>query len=229
MKKLLYCVAIALAFTACDKGLERHSITILNPASGLNSHYADATLDSVYFYTFDSYESSCDQNWLTLDPVKKKANLPNTYYDMYVVSIPVTFAPNTTESVRTAYVKVHNYGQDWDQTVTVGFVQLGWLNVLRPQPDYVYNDSHVIDKANFLLTDSAEQQLDSIAFSVEKAWTLAASDFVTPQVTQGEGGDHIVRLNLTPNTTGQERTATLLLQSSGVTTPIKVTQKAPEQ
>ena len=44
--------------------------------------------------------------------------------------------------------------------------------------------------------------------------------------TSGAGGDEVVkvRLTLTPNQTAEERIDTLLLQSSGVTTPIYVRQ-----
>ncbi len=229
MKKLLYCIAVALGFVSCAKEMENHAITITRPSQASTLFYADAAKDSLMFYTFDSYESSSSQDWLVLDPVRSKASLPNTYYDMYVVTIPFTLQPNTTGTSRTALVTVHNFGNDWDQNVSVEYVQYGWHNIVRPTPDYTYGNSRLPEAAAFVLQDTATQVRDSIMFSVNDAWTLTASDFVTPEVTSGNSGIATVRLTLTPNTADQERSTTMYLQSSGVTTPILVKQSAKKQ
>ncbi len=226
MKKLFYCVAIALAFMSCAKDMENHAIFVDRPSSAITYCYADAMEDSIVFRTFDSYKATSDQPWLKLDAKMAQATLPNTYYNMYIVPIPFTVQSNTTDSTRIGYITVHNFGKDWDQKAGIGFVQYGWLNVMRPAPDFTYSGG-IARKADFLLQDSATQQLDSIAFNVQREWTLSGtSDFVTPQQKEGKGGTHVVYLSLTPNTTGQERTATFYLESSEAKTPIVIKQKS---
>ncbi len=229
MKKLLYSIAIVLGFISCGKDMENHGITIYRPTAATTFFYADAAKDSVVFTTFDSYESSSSQDWLVLDPTRRGASLPNTYYDIYVVAVPFTVQPNTTGTSRTTLVTVHNFGKDWDQNVSVEYVQFGWHNILRPIPEYASQNSRLPETATFVLQDTATQLRDSIIFSVNDAWTLTASDFVTPEVTSGNGGMDTVRLTLTPNTTGEERTTTMYLQSGGVTTPVQVKQAAKKQ
>ncbi len=229
MKKLFYYVAIALAFMSCAKDMENHAIFVDRPTSVITYCFADAVTDSIVFRTFDSYKATSNQQWLALDAKMAQATLPNNYYNMYIVSIPFTIQSNATGSTRIANVTIHNYGKDWDQKAGVNFVQYGWLNVMHPAPDFTYAEG-IARKADFLLQDTARQLTDSIVFNVQREWELSGtSDFVTPQMTQGEGGTHVVRLSITPNTTGQERTATFYLKSSEVTTPIQIKQKAEKK
>ncbi len=229
MKKLFYCAALALALVACDDEQSRHQITVVYPSNnGYGVGYADQTLDSIVLYTFDSYKCTVTQgdDWFTLDDNWKQATIQNSYYNMFVASIPVYMETNTTDTSRVAYVNINNYGDDWNETVGLGYVQLGWLNVTRPTPQYVYLD-YIPNQAVFAMSDSADVTVDSIAFTVEGNWTLESdASFVTPAASSGSAGEQVVRLSLSENNTSATRSATLTLTSNGVSTPITLVQGA---
>lgn len=231
MKKLFYGVALALTFVACNKETSQHQIAVLHPSyNGMGAVYADHTQDSIVLMTFDSYRTTVREggDWLTLDPVMKEQEVKYSYENRYVFTIPVEMSVNTTGDARDAIVDINNYGQDWNWTVNTGFRQYGWLDISLPTPSYYTTDDNH-RRALFELTDSAAQVADSISFRTEKAWTLTSKqNLVTMDRAAGEGSEDytLVRLTLTPNLTREERIDTLLLQSSGVTTPIFVRQAA---
>lgn len=235
MKKLFYGVALAVTLVACNKEISRHQIAVIYPSfNGQKAVYADHTQDSIILLTFDSYRSIVygADDWFTLDPVMKDMEVKYSYDNMYRFVIPVEMDVNATGSSRTARVDINNYGVDWNQTVSTGFHQYGWLEVSRPMPVYVTSEDNQQRKALFELKDSATQVADSIEFRTEKAWTLTSKqNLVTMDKTSGEGGEEytMVKLSLLPNLTDKECIDTLLLQSSGVITPIYVKQAAAKK
>ena len=81
----------------------------------------------------------------------------------------------------------------------------------------------------FCLTDSATWLVDSLSFTTQKAWTLtlknqADSEWITAEQTSGAAGHHLVTLNMTENTSAEERKATFVLSSSDINTEIIVCQ-----
>lgn len=231
MKRFFYGIALALTLAACNKETNQHQIAILHPSfNGSAAFFADHTRDSIVLLTFDSYRCIMrnGDDWLALDPEKKEQEVKYSYYNYHIFSIPVEMTVNTTGNAREAVIDINNYGTDWNQTVTTGFYQYGWLNVSRPVASY-YTSEDNQRRALFELKDSAAQVADSIFFSTEKEWTLTSKqNLVTMDKTSGEGNEKstMVRLALTPNLTQEDRIDTLLLQSSGVTTPIYVRQSA---
>lgn len=229
MKKLFYGIVLALTFTACNKEIGQHQIAVLHPSfNGLAPVYADHTQDSIALMTYDSYRCNVREgdDWFTLDPKMKELEVKYSMYSRYIFVIYADMEVNTTCAARRAQVDINNYGEDWNQTVQTGFIQYGWLNVSRPEPSYLTSEDNQ-RRALFELKDSATQVSDSIFFCTERAWTLTSKqNLVTMDKTSGAGGDEVVkvRLTLTPNQTAEERIDTLLLQSSGVTTPIYVRQ-----
>ncbi len=234
MRKFIGCVAIAMALVACDKENSRHEIVIAHPGGGsYGLLYADQTKDSVVFYTFDSYKATVmeGRDWTTLDKNMEKADIENIYNALFHVSIPVTFAVNTTGESRMNHIVINNYGDGWNESVSTGFMQVGWLNVTRPMP--VVTESNQLNyKATFDLKKDAKETLDSICFYVNGDWSMSVDkSFVTLSQTTGMGGNNLqnVKLTLLPNEASESRQATIILESSGVKTPITVTQEAAKK
>lgn len=226
MTKVLYSLIFVLMFVGCKQQNEHHAMNILHPASGYNIHYADQTSDSITFLTFDSYRATTEAEWLQLDPMKAKGNISNSYYNMVGISIPFSLSPNSTGKSRMAIVNIRNYGQDWDQHVQVGCIQLGWLNIYRPEPKSD-TESSIPSIVSFNLVDSAYTLQDSLRFYVEKEWSIELFDeqqFVTPNRISGDAGDNMVRLTLKENESTQERRAKVVLHSSGVSNEINIIQ-----
>lgn len=234
MKKLFYGVALALALVACNKETGNHQIAIVYPGYyGQKTVFADHTQDSIAILTFDSYRCMAQgaDDWFTIDPTMKEQTVNYSFDKMWQFVIPVEMTVNTTGGARSVIVNINNYGKDWNQTVQTGFYQCGWLNVGYPAPTY-YTSEDNRRCATFELQDSAMQVSDQIEFCTEQAWTLTSKqNLVTLDKTSGEGSDEFtqVKLSLTPNLTAEERHDTLLLQSSGVTTPIYVKQAAAKK
>ncbi len=231
MKKAFFVVLAVLTLAACDKESYRHAISVSRPYSGqYGVAYADQTLDSIVFETFDSYRASSNASWLTLDPQMAEQKIPNSYWNMWQIVLPFSLSPNTTNETRDAIVSVNNYGDDdWNQTVQVSYLQLGWLNITRPAAAFEAYTSFP-RTAEFELTDSATQAADSLVFSVYADWTLSCtSSFVHLATTSGKAGKNVVNLTLDANEGTADRTDTIKLVSNGVTTPIALKQTGKKE
>ncbi len=212
--------ACSQGLVSCDKDDYRHAITLTYPPSGtFGTLWADQPGDSVSFNTFDSYEVSSQESWITITPSQAKGTINNTYYDMWAVCVTFSAEPNTTGKTRVGTVDIYNYGDDWEQTITASYLQYGWLNVTRPTGQYTLSQERYRETASFELTDSAMQVTDTITFTVYGNWTMeCSSDFVTLGRTEGGEGSFIVPLTLEPNETKAPRTATISLTSTPTST-----------
>ncbi len=232
MKKTLFpllCVAVALA--SCNKESYRHNIYITYPAANISEFYADQTQDSIVFATFDSYKASASADWVTIDPDMASGDIPNAYYYMVEVSIPLTFEPNTEGKTRECRVDIYNYGEnDWAETVSAVFRQLGWLNITNATITYgEYTDTassySYPQTATFELSDSATQVADTLEFTVYGDWTLGhEADFFSIETTSGNAGHNVVPIVLQTNGEEGERSADIVLTSRGVATTVRLTQ-----
>ncbi len=223
-------------FVACDNDSYRHEITLSHPPMGTLGIYvyADQPKDSVVFATFDSYQATSDVNWITVDPERASMKIENSYWTMWGVTIPLTFEPNTTGVTRYGAVNVRNYGDDWDVTVTAGYLQLGWHDVTSGSIVYeteasLYGSTYPLT-ASYKMTANANQVTDTLSFTVYNTWELECeSDFVKVGTLSGEEGHNVVTLTFNENESEEDRTADIFLKSSGATTKITLTQNGAEE
>ena len=232
MKKAFAFMAFVMMLTACDKETYRHAISVLRPSSGrYGVAYADQPSDSIVFSTFDSYRAIVGSApWLTIDPQMAQCEIPNNYWYCWEVVLPLDLQPNTSGETRDAVVSINTYGaDDWNQTVQVGYLQLGWLNVTRPVAN-VGTYTSFPRKADFLLTDSATQVADSLVFSVYGDWSVSTtSTFIHLAQTEGVKGNNVVHFTLDVNEDTSDRNDTIKLTSRGVTTPIAIKQTGKKE
>lgn len=227
MKKILFPLVTAMLLAACKKDAETHHINILHPTGGtMGVVYADQTLDSIVLVTTDSYRCSSTESWMSIDPKIGTKTLQNLYQTVHIIPVPVTFEVNMTGAARIGNVNIYTYGNDWNQQITTGFVQMGWPNIQRPAALITYNEAKP-GKAIFELVLPAQEVKDSLIFDVRENWTLEGNGaFVTPASRSGRNGRNVVMLSVEPNATKDARTDTFVLTTSGLSTTIKVTQQA---
>ena len=215
---LLACSMLTLLYS-CVSDPERHQ---LSPVEKSFILYADQTIDSLLFYTFDSWTATRQPNcdWMAF-ATDSSANIKYDYSKRYFCRVVVSFKPNTTGKTRYSYVLVESY----DYSYSSPFVQLGMLNVSHPAytPDsWLDEQSGIPESVHFTLTDSANWTTDSICFTVENSWRLLPVGETLPDwltlndKNYGSRGKHTVNLTLTENTdTENGREAMLRLISSG--------------
>ncbi len=236
MKKTLLLLLAVAMFVACDKDSYRHEIVLEHPAQGaLGAYvYADQPKDSVVFATFDSYETTTQTSWITIDPDLAALKIENSYWVMWRIAIPLTFEPNTLDQTRYGTISIHNYGDGWNATVTAGYLQLGWHEVTSGNIVYdtyteVYNSSYP-STAHYTMSELAGQLSDTLSFTVHDTWELECqSDFMKLGATSGGAGHNTVDLTFTENVSSEDRSDSILLKSSGATTTIIVTQSGVQE
>lgn len=217
MKKLTYFSAALVCagmIAACSPAESTtHGLTVAYPA-GEREVYADATLDSLRFITFDSWKVTIDNEWIHANSKDMSNTVPPGY--MEVKSIKLNMDPNTTGLDRTGYLTINAY-----RTHRIPYTQLGYLNITRP----LYNKETL-----FTVRDSANAKLDSISFDVSGNWTLAFKEekewiaFAEEATLSGAPGKHTVVYQLKDNNSGANREAVIQLTSKTVCTNIKVVQ-----
>ncbi|MCR4921151.1 MAG: hypothetical protein K5945_05515 [Bacteroidaceae bacterium] len=225
----LLAATFATALSSCMNDPERHELQMVYPVSSYL--FADQTVDSLMFLTFDNWKVSLDESdWISVVG-PKSGEFKYDYYTQHIIKVDLAMQPNTTGVTRRGYVRVNSYKYEG----YASYVQYGFLEVTRPEytPKSYLGEYNTIPKTvEFCLTDSASWELDSLSFYTEKPWTLTFKDpndstWVKPQMMSGEAGPSRVNLNLVPNT-ADERKATFVLTSSGISTEISVCQLAPE-
>lgn len=232
MKKfLLFAVATAaFLFTSCNKESTYHTLGIVYPTQFSSAViYADQKVDSITFQTTDEVRLDPTNNWILIDDSLRHIQVENYYRLVYVLTLPVRFAANTTGEIRQGEVKVSSTGDnDWDQSAYASYTQLPWHKIYRPAPAYSYADYQIKD-AKFELTDSATQAVDTLRFTTYENWTLTDAEFAHPASLSGKPGNQTVLLTIDPNTTAEERTSTIVLESRGVKTNIFVKQEGKKE
>lgn len=220
---LLACAVPALVIS-CSNEIETHELTPVDKPYVL---YADHTLDSLLFYSFDSWTATPQVDWLSIygDSHTEIKN-DNT---KYFWTIHVSVKPNATGQTRKGSVLVQSYDYSYSSPV----IQLGLLNLSHP--DYIVDSwldekARIPEVAHYELIDSAHWTSDSICFTVENSWELAfegeAPNWLSYDRMFGSSDEHYrVNLTLERNTDREnERRATLRLTSGEVSNIITVRQ-----
>ena len=226
MKKTLFLIFGLLPFVlSCVKDPETHQLLLENSFTTL---YADQTIDSVVFYTFDSWSVVSAADWLTIDgPSEGKIQYNNSR--RYRCRAGLVVSPNTTEVTRVGKVHVNSYKYPGN------FVRLqyGYLNISRPLctvEEFMDEAQTVPKKVHHTLTVNAQTDEDSLCFVVQNYWSLAfegeTPEWLTLEKTQGERGKNSVKLSFSENTDATKtREAKLRLTSGQVSNLITIQQK----
>ena len=227
MKKTLFLICGLLPFVlSCVKDPETHQLLIENRFATL---YADQTIDSVVFYTFDSWSAASATDWLAIDgPSEGKIQYNNSR--RYRCRAGLIVSPNTTGVTRDGYVYVNSY----DYSSTFVRVQYGYLNISRPLctvEEFMDEAQTVPKKVHHTLTVNAQTDEDSLCFVVQNYWSLAfegeTPEWVTFEKTQGERGKNSVKLSFSENTDATKTREAKLRLTSGVVSNIITIQQKP--
>lgn len=220
---LLICSLLSV-FTSCVNSPERHELTPVDQSIIL---YADETIDSLRFFTFDSWTVTPEVDWIKVDG-KSHLDIVNDYMVRYFCRVFLTVEPNTTNQTRVGTVLVESY----DYSYSAPFVQLGLLKVSHPGyvvDSYLDEQSGIPDVAHYELVDSANWTEDSICFKVENNWDLVfvgeKPEWIDIDKTTDLPGKYKVNLTLVPNEdTENGRETKLRLISDKVSNEIIVRQ-----
>ena len=224
LKTLLLACSLLPIFASCISDPERHE---LSPVGSSIILYADHTVDSLQFYTFDSWTVTPKDSWITVDG-DSHMDLDYNYSIGYLCKVFLKIQPNTTGKTRCGTVLVQSYKYSYSSP----FVQLGILKITHPAytaDTWLDEQSGIPEVAHFELVDSAHWTRDSICFNVQKDWKLEFEgrqpEWITLGDTTFQNGEYKVSLTLDPNTdTESDRQAKLKLISGEVTNEIVVRQ-----
>lgn len=224
LKTLLLACSLLSIFASCISDPERHE---LSPVGSSIILYADHTVDSLQFYTFDSWTVTPKDNWITVDG-DSHMDLDYNYSIGYLCKVFLKIQPNTTGKTRCGTVLVQSYKYSYSSP----FVQLGILKITHPAytaDTWLDEQSGIPEVAHFELVDSAHWTSDSICFTVQNNWDLVfdgePAEWLTLDKTTDLKGKYKVYLTLVPNTDTEEgRSTKLKLTCNGVTNEIVVRQ-----
>lgn len=225
LKSLLLVCSLLPFIAACINDPERHE---LRPVGSSIILYADHTIDSLRFYTYDRWTVTPQDNWISVDG-DSHVDLNYDYSISYLCRVFLKIQPNTTGKTRCGTVLVQSYKYSYSSP----FVQLGILKVTHPAytvDSYLDEQSGIPDVAHFVLVDSAHWTNDSICFTVQNNWDLVLEGDPKPEWISYDKmtdlkGKYRVNLTLDPNTdTENERVAKLKLTCNGVSNEIVVRQ-----
>ncbi len=241
MRSSLLGIAILMTtmfFQSCLSDPDRHQLIVTYPDNTLL--YADATVDSLMFYTFDSWEVYPNCTWIEVDG-ESKVTLPYDYNKNYLCKVLLALQPNTTGKTRMGTVTVNSYDYSARGLYTqLSFLHVTNLNYTVGEDGYVTSPYdgvtvNIPQNVNFFMADSAFVTQDSICFTVEKSWTLSTPDgselpaWFQLEKTSGRAGHQNVAVTLEENPFYEDRKTTVRLSSSGVNTDISITQFAKKK
>lgn len=225
-RTLLLACSLLPFLASCVSDPENHQLAPVEQSIIL---YADQTVDSLSFYTFDSWTVTPQVDWITIDGPSHQ-DIIYDYSKCYLCKAYLKVQPNTTGKTRTGKVLVQSY----DYSYSSPLIQLGLLNVSHPQPtidSWLDEQSRIPEVAHYELIDSAHWISDSICFNVQKDWSLSFADETAPDWLVIDNtpiisnGHYRVGLTLAENTdTENDRKATLRLTSGKVSNLITVRQ-----
>ncbi len=222
---VLFLAAMAVAFASCSKEGDNHVLDVVYPKP-YTVLYADHVKDSIIFTTLDSYSIDTYDTWVALVGEKSYTFDYNSSY-AYNFIRQLEFQPNTSGVTRVTVVGINSY----EYQSGGRYYQLGFLNIKHPAPmPKEYVAFGIPKEVTFSLADSADVQIDSLAFNVVDTWDVSFEDgvgqeWISLDRTNGSGGDAKVKLSLSPNKDMEnDRKATLVISSNGVENKIEVTQ-----
>lgn len=171
--------AFALLFGSCVKDSYRHQVQVFYPSTH-RYIYADRTIDSLVFLTFDSYRYYPDRdnsdNFISIDPEMDHKEIPNYYNQGWFITLPVYFKQNATDKIRHGYVCINSYAEGFNETVYASYYQVNWHNVLRPDGLPIYGKNSEMIGCTHTLLAKAEQETDTIKFIAYDSWELTSEN-----------------------------------------------------
>ena len=225
MKKAYFLSAIAasiLLITSCHSDPENHLLNIVYP-NPYGIIFADQENDSVIFESFDSYNITSQDEWISV-VAGSSYEVDYDYRNLYAFTSLLSFTPNTTGRTRVGSIRIDSY----DYSTAALFYQYGFMNIVHPEP----SETAVPDSASFDLYVPFIATEDSICFNVSKPWTLefaenADNTWATLDKVQGAAGKSKVTVSITPNPdTDKSRVTVLALKCGQVTNLINIRQAA---
>ena len=122
--KLLFACGLLPLLASCIGDPETHALIPVEESIML---YADQTVDSLRFYTFDSWTVTPQEDWITVDG-DSHADITYDYMKRYLCRVILNVKPNTTGKTRSGLVLVKSH----DYSYSSPLVQLGLLNITHP-------------------------------------------------------------------------------------------------
>ncbi len=224
LNHILPFAALLGVFAACSDNSNEYHVTAFNPlkANGLQV-YADQVEDSLFVQSSDSWTASTVGDFFSVSPMEQTVQA--NYVDR--TKLTVLVEPNTTGEVREGRILINAYDQ-----IGMPVYQTAWLYIHTPEARYEYgpNKALVGSKAFFEATVKADAEALPLAFKNFRDGATLSCDapWVTIPDSTYDAGQHTMSLTCEPNPTAEERTATIIVRSAGVETPVVYTQKAKE-
>lgn len=221
---ILPLAALLGVLAACSDSSNEYHVTAFNPQkpNGLQL-YADQVEDSLFVQSADSWTASTVGGFFSVTPTEQTVQA--NYVDR--TKLTVLVEPNTTGEVREGRILIDAYNQ-----IGMPVYQTAWLYIHTPEARYEYgpNMALVGSKAFFEATVKADAETLSLAFKNYRDGATLSCDapWVTIPDSTYDAGQHTMQLACEPNPTAEERTATVVVRSAGVETPVVYTQKAKE-
>lgn len=221
MKKInaLMLGAMALLLASCKSESSVKMFRFVYPDGQKKQIFADMQEDSLHLYSSMDWEAISEVTWIKLDPNNHSFKVPSGYI-AHNKTIPVYFDQNKTNETREGCIAI--LGTDWDPKQS--YKQVTWLDVRLPS-GIIKEGSSV---PTFEVKDSAHVTLDSVKFHIndkEGATIASNKEWVRPEKMIFTKGLNKTNIVMDPNTTGENRTAELLLKTKGgCETIILVTQ-----
>lgn len=209
-------------FASCDEVEQNyHSTFIVYPETGASVLYADQTVDSLRFVTYDSWTLDLDGDWTSMKDEDRVGELKPGYYAVGFAEF--TFEPNTTDKNRDCHAVLKSYGR----TFRVLYRQLANLHITHPMetPDGTFKSSV-----------SAKTLSYTFNFVPNSNWTMAfvgeKPDWVNWKegtTLSGKAGECKSEVTLEENKDYEDRSFTVRLTSNGISNDITITQKMPDE
>lgn len=221
---LLLC-SLFLFLASCDGEPEKHELTPVEQPIIL---YADQTVDSLLFYTYDSWTVTPQVDWISVDG-KSHVEIKNDYRIPYLCRVFVKVKPNATGRTRTGTLLVQSYEYAYSSPL----VQLGLLRVSHPEmtvDSWLDEQARIPDVAHYEMTGEANWTSDYLSFTVQDNWDLVFADATPPtwisfDRATGLPGQYKVNITMEENTdTENGREATLRLSTGEVSNTITIRQ-----
>lgn len=217
----LLMMLITVLFVSCDEAEQNyHSTFIVYPETGASVLYADQTVDSLRFVTYDSWTLDLGSDWASMDEDDRTGTLLPGYYAVGFSEF--AFEPNDTGKSRDCYAVLKSYGR----TFRVLYRQLPFLHITHPTEF----------EGVFKSTVSAKTLAYTFNFIPNSDWTMEFVgekpdwvDWKDGTTLSGKAGDCKSEVVLEENKIYEDRSFTVRLTSNGISNDITITQKMPTE